>query len=91
MCARKDIKIAAFDEALSRLDQLTCNGVYNRLFNAAAYDNVSMLIINHHIDVASFVDRIVFLKENRQVLVDSHNDLIKEAEDARYYHGEKKL
>lgn len=71
-----DKQLIFWDEAFSSLDNYNRKNIYKNILKNSNYDDKTIILISHHLDILSYVDKVIFI-ENKNVFFDKHSELLK--------------
>ncbi|XBQ96542.1 hypothetical protein A1140_10260 [Staphylococcus felis] len=71
-----DKQLIFWDEAFSSLDNYNRKNIYKNILKNSNYDDKTIILISHHLDILSYVDKVIFI-ENKNVFFDEHSELLK--------------
>ncbi|RIN38760.1 ATP-binding cassette domain-containing protein [Staphylococcus simulans] len=77
-------KLIFWDEAFSSLDNYNRINIYRNVLKNSQYSDKTIVLISHHLDVLSYVDKVMFI-ENGNVFFGTHNELIKNNKNYRRF------
>ncbi|MBZ5952548.1 ATP-binding cassette domain-containing protein [Leuconostoc gelidum subsp. gasicomitatum] len=79
-----DNEIIFWDEAFSSLDNLNRELLYKNILNNDKYNDKTFIMVSHHLDVVSQVDRVLFV-DNHTVKLQPHSVLWNSSEAYRKF------
>ncbi|MCU5746468.1 cysteine peptidase family C39 domain-containing protein [Staphylococcus sp. SQ8-PEA] len=77
-------KLIFWDEALSNLDPNNRINIYRNVLKNDQYNDKTIILISHHLDVLSYVDKVIFI-ENGNAFFGTHDELIKSNKGYRIF------
>ncbi|OTW29990.1 ATP-binding cassette domain-containing protein, partial [Staphylococcus agnetis] len=77
-------KLIFWDEAFSSLDNYNRINIYRNVLKNSQYSDKTIVLISHHLDVLSYVDKVMFI-ENGNAFFGTHNELIKNNKNYRRF------
>ena len=79
----RDVDIYIFDEATGQLDRETERRIMKKISDFL-YEK-TQIIITHHLDLIKKEDNIIFINDARNIILDTHDNLLHNNEEYRVY------